>query len=647
MPLQAAALEGPATTPAASTSAQGSAYPQQGSAVVTSYEGEGEAYTLGRRLYRALASRPYERTPADPLYRPLRIFTLDPATPMREGAVTTVNIAFEPLEIGPAGRVFEVDARDGTHGVAYRQVDLETRDVLIRNGRVPSIADPEFHQQMVYAVASTVYDSFRRALGRDPGWGFQREPVGTEPLRLMLRPHGGHQRNAYYDPTDGSITFGYYRADEVVGGNNLPGGLVFTCLSHDIIAHEVSHALLDGLRAHFALPTGPDVLAFHEAFADLVAVFQHFSHAAVVEAAIRASGARLDRATLLTDIATQFGHTTGSKQALRTAIEPNQDPEQLPQYANASAEPHERGRLLTAAVFDAFATVYARKVERYIRLATGGTGVLPPGELPAELRKLLAEEASQLAQQFLAMCIRAIDYCPPVDLHFGEFLRAVITADMDLVPDDRWGYRAAWIDAFRRRGIYPGDVTSLSEDALLWRPPRADITEEPELCFGALRFAGDPGRVAGYNELRRQACMLGRLITQPQYREELGLAENGDPRLNGDTVDPPCIESMRTTRRVGPNGQVVFDLVAEVTQCRYTTDESNNIAFRHYGGATVILNPMGGIRYVVSRSVLRQKWLQQHRDYIAGPGARFHSAKNGELAPRDKLFSIVHTITPR
>ncbi|HEY5893625.1 MAG TPA: hypothetical protein VIT91_10380 [Chthoniobacterales bacterium] len=30
---------------------------------------------------------------------------------------------------------------------------------------------------------------------------------------------------------------------------------------------------------------------------------------------------------------------------------------------------------------------------------------------------------------------------------FGEYLRALITADFDLVPDDRWAYREALIDA--------------------------------------------------------------------------------------------------------------------------------------------------------------------------------------------------------
>src|SRR5688500_20038961 len=46
----------------------------------------------------------------------------------------------------------------------------------------------------------------------------------------------------------------------------------------------------------------------------------------------------------------------------------------------------------------------------------------------------------------------------PLSLHdalpiFGDFLRAMITADYDLVPGDRHGYREALIEAFRLRGI--------------------------------------------------------------------------------------------------------------------------------------------------------------------------------------------------
>ena len=44
-------------------------------------------------------------------------------------------------------------------------------------------------------------------------------------------------------------------------------------------------------------------------------------------------------------------------------------------------EPHERGSFLVAAVFQAYLTIYRDRVEDLKRIATGGTGVLPAGQL--------------------------------------------------------------------------------------------------------------------------------------------------------------------------------------------------------------------------------------------------------------------------
>lgn len=635
------AAPGTASAPAPSVAETAALRPVPVGAGATAV-GRPPRFEIGPRVYRAARVRPYSPQPGDPLVRPLRIFTLDPATSVLDGAVAEVDVPYEPVAPGPVGALFEIDPVDGVHGVRYRAVDLDDPRVLIRVGRDPSVSDPEFHQQMVYAVASLVYAAFRAALGRDVAWGF-KQPAGPSdaPLRLRLRPHAFAGANAFYDPDTGSIAFGYYPAAQDVVGRNLPGGYVFTCLSHDVVVHEVTHALLDGLRAHFASPTGRDVLAFHESFADLIAVFQHFSYPQVVLSAIRQSRGNLLAAELLTGIATQFGHTTGSKQPLRTAIDVT-SPEDAPlQYADAGDEPHERGRVLTAAVFEAFATVFRRRTERYIRLATGGSGVLPPGELPHDLQVILAEQASKLARHFLSICIRAVDYCPPVDLELGEFLRAAITADRDLVPGDPWKYREAWIDAFRRRGIYPQGVRGLSEDELVWRAPNRPIAEAPELSFSSLRFDGDPGRAAGPAELQRQAEALGRLVADPAHMDEFGLATAGDARLAGDRVDLPRIESIRTSRRIGPNGNVLFDLVAEITQCRYV--RRDGVELRHYGGATVVLDPRGAIRYVVSKSVLNERRLEQHLEWVgSAAGRRYWAAADGRLVPRGNPFRLVH-----
>jgi hypothetical protein len=321
----------------------------------------------------------------------------------------------------------------------------------MQGGLEPSEADPRFHQQMVYAVATTVLENFDRALGR-------RIKFRGGPLRVF--PHAFQDANAFFDPRLQALCFGYFQASKENPGANLPGQTVFTCLSHDVIAHEVTHAIVHRLREHFLDATNADVLAFHEGFSDIVAIFQHFTFQDVLRDAIRKTRGNLRSRSELIDLATQFGHATAKQGALRSALEPHRpDPTRLERVT----EPHERGSILVAAVFDAFFDAYQEGISDLIRIATGGTGVLPEGDIHPDLVDRLAREAARAAQGVLTMCIRAFDYLPPVDVTFGDFLRALVTADTELVSRDRWGQRAAVIDAFRERGIFPQHVTSLAE----------------------------------------------------------------------------------------------------------------------------------------------------------------------------------------
>ena len=579
---------------------------------------ENERFVIGPGVERAVRGRPYERKPDDPLYRPLRIFVLDPAASQLEGSTTTVTIPYEPLEPGFRGSVFEVDSRDEGTGKGYRTLDLDDRKNLLTDGRNPSPADPLFHQQMVYAVASSIYSVARKALGRPPAWGFTR--AGD---RLRLRPYPFCEENAYYDKDKGEVSFGYYPARPGSIGRNLPGGIVFTSLSHDIVVHEITHAILDGLRSCFALPTGPDVRGFREGFADIVAILQRFSYQTVVEEAIRRARGDLREAGILYTLAAQFGQTVEGKMGIRSAVERGM----VRKYDSALPE-HELGSVLVSAIFDALATIYARRTSRYLRLATAGSGILPPGEIHPDLLSLLAGEASKVASHFLCICIRAIDYCPPVDIEFGEYLRAVITADHDLIPDDRLGYREALIDAFGNRGIFPRNVKFLSEDALLWETPHPPVPTIKALSFAELRFEGDPSCPANRDELRRQARALGKAVTDPASLEQFGLVQQSDPRLQGDTVELPQIQSIRSSSRIGPDGQTVFDLVAEVTQVRNVGGKDGESPLIFLGGSTVILGPRGEVRYVVSKSILNQDRLERQREFMRGGGKTFW--KDGE-----------------
>src|SRR5688572_15913411 len=185
---------------------------------------------------------------------------------------------------------------------------------------------------------------------------------------------------------------------------------------------------------------------------------------------------------MLGSLAIQFGKASGGRSALRDAIGRLEngvwkrsipDPREL----QTRLTPHSRGAILVAAVFDAFLAIYKARIADLIRINTGGTGVLPNGAIHPDLVGRLTDEATKSAGHVLTMCIRALDYLPPVDVTFFEYLRALITADFDLVREDRYNYRVAFIEAFRRRGIYPADVDvttaqtvrTLSVDTLRWQ----------------------------------------------------------------------------------------------------------------------------------------------------------------------------------
>jgi hypothetical protein len=442
------------------------------------------------------AARHVASQPLAPTHRLLRGYAFDPtlATQLETALVSeiTYKIPWEKVSSGPVGEYVEVVDYDPPSGCFYAPVDLNDERVLAQNGLAPSEGNPQFHQQMAYAVAMTTIDRFERALGRKAFWTDQHNRESGAPLadqfvpRLRIYPHALRMANAYYSRRKGALLFGYFPATEDRTSGQFPGGMVFTCLSHDVAAHETTHALLDGFHEHFLEPTNQDVLAFHEAFADIVALFQHFTFPEVLRHQIAKTRGDLRTENLLAQLAAQVGHARGTHGALRDAIgkyDPTigkwvrltPDPAEL----DRTTKVHERGAILVAAVFDAFLSIYQNRSRDLLRLASGGTGVLPQGELHPDLSNRLAQEAAKSAGHVLNICIRALDYCPPVDLTFGEYLRALITSDMDLFPDDQHRYRVAFIEAFRRRGIYPNNVRTLSEDSLRWTRPGEDPTLAP------------------------------------------------------------------------------------------------------------------------------------------------------------------------
>ena len=153
---------------------------------------------------------------------------------------------------------------------------------------------------------------------------------------------------------------------------------------------------------------------------------------------------------------------------------------------------------------------------------------------------------------FFGVCARALDYFPPVDITFGDFLRAIITADRDLFPSDTYGVRNAVMQAFRSRGIVPEDAQFFSEDALCWPEVR---TTRCRRCSRASRAWCSAIPTASRASRRRttHACSSA---TPSRMRGRSGSIRNAD-------IEVPSFHPMF---RTDEDGSLKVDMVVEMVQ---------------------------------------------------------------------------------
>ena len=228
--------------------------------------------------------------------------------------------------------------------------------------------------------------------------------------------------------------FGYFMPPKVKGKKQ---EVVFTCLSHDIVAHETAHALLDGLRSRYTMPSVPEQMGFHEGFADIVALLSMFGMESMVATAFerleaRSRGRQRPRAEnmvskkLLEPSRSKARYSSAwrrssarrsgkRRDALRRSVELvplAMDGSQVPYLKRPKyREPHNCGEVLVAAVMNAFLKVWRKRLERHF-----------PGGKPTDLdRAIVIDEGTEAANTLLTMVIRGLDYTPPTDIMFGDF----------------------------------------------------------------------------------------------------------------------------------------------------------------------------------------------------------------------------------
>jgi hypothetical protein len=296
----------------------------------------------------------------------------------------------------------------------------------------------------------------------------------------------------------------------------------------------------------------------------------------------------------LIGLAQQFGEARGMGKALRSALSELPDPKKM---KDPSLEPHERGAILVAAIFDAYFTVYLRQTSDLFRIFRAGGGTVDSREISGPMANMLANAASQTANTLFKICVRAIDYCPAVDINFGDYLRALITADRDNHPADPLGVRDALMQAFRLRGILPDDAQYFSEESLSWSP--VEPGKLPE--FDGLIF-GDPNGLT-----REERDHNGKLLRKyaQDNAETLGFRP-------GTFISVP---SFHPAFRITPGGNMRIDMVVEMAQKVEIPYDPNRPAlgtFPMRSGSTLLITkpPLkegnyssGFIRYLIRRKL--------------------------------------------
>lgn len=606
------------------------------------------------------------------LTRLLRGYSLDPGFSTRLDTMgvneITYRIRWEDVKQGPCGDYFEVIDYDPASDCFYDPVDLNAIELMRTNGLSPSEGNPKFHQQFVYTIAMQTLEHFETSLGRKIIWTprlikskdkddkviYQNQYVD----RIRIYPHAFREPNAFYVPEKKAVLFGYFEAASQARGESMPGGVIFACLSPDIVAHEMTHAILDSIHPRFLENTNPDVAAFHEGFADIVALLLRFTNTPLVEHQIASTRGDLGQFSFLGELATQFGNALESHRgALRGAIGAVKDGKWQklvpdPKDYRTKFEPHARGAILVATVFDAFTRLYNSNTEDLIRIATNGTGVLQPGAIHPDLVKRLANAACNIAGHLLHICIRALDYCPPNDINFGDFLRAMITADLDSSPRDEAGYRIALIEAFRGRGIFPDRVNTLSIESLQWAKPDYLEDWQKKILRDVAMFLKKKVRkivdISMVSENNREKIYLASQDAQKDLHDyiisranqavkneewstflmKLGLRdkpvqfEYGKEAFNSETVPKLEVHKIRPVYRVGRDSSLLEQVVITLSQTyRITTGSLNGAVFR--GGCTLILNMSKNydVEYIIYKSINSKERFKQQMDYQMGKSA--------------------------
>jgi hypothetical protein len=374
-----------------------------------------------------------------------KIYLQDPFVAAREESVGIEEITMpspEPvLGSGPStSRVVVVDY-NADLDVVFEPAAPLASGAGFNTGRTNELENLKFHQVNAWAVVNRTLQLLEgeRVLGRRVPWAFSGG-------RLTIIPHAGYWENAYYDRSTGALHFFYFEGKH--------GSPVFTCLSHDIITHELGHAVLDGLKPYYNEISSPATAGFHEFFGDAVAIATKLTHKSIA-ALVAGRQDAVNSTSLITNLAAGFGAGLADEYgSLADAYLRSAANQKKMKHVKNVYEEHKYSEVLTGAYYSFLKTAYATRLKAAIN----------DPDRPKDTDKQRRVRALISAAGVTArMLIRAVDYCPPVDIQFLDFARAAIRSDQMAYPLDVGNHRRDLINVFVDRGIAKSEAELMPE----------------------------------------------------------------------------------------------------------------------------------------------------------------------------------------
>jgi len=322
------------------------------------------------------------------------------------------------------------------------------------------------------SVFGTVHETIRMfeepdILGRRVTWAF----AGPQ---LLVVPRAGEWENAFYERDSRSLQFFYFP-------HRVTGQRVYTALSEDIVAHETTHAILDGIDPDLYNALSTESLAIHEAVADLGALAISLRSRVLQRRFLDTTGGDPSKWVAFAGLAAQFAEGTG-----RTTRFLRDLANDFRMSDVDTTEPHELSQVLSGALHALWRELFRGLKQSLQR------------KEPALDERTAAGRVVWLAREiYERMGFRALDCLPPGESTFADYARAILAADQSGVPEVE-GPRAFLRKEFVRRGIAASEAALRVETDLdVPAVRRTDVEALVTSDYAAYAFANKNRRLLG------------------------------------------------------------------------------------------------------------------------------------------------------